>query len=488
SRVWFGVFLCAFAYVLFLLLYLVLRFLAGVIFDSIDMPVWDTLILPARNWARLGFLLAALLRARRMARAAISEATSDAGKKRANGFFQGLWLGYCFAVVYGYLMGGFVGIVTITFPAVLLFWLLMHRLSRFLLPLDEGDSLNQAFRALVTFSAGTNYPYYVMQGRDKVLRVAGNQFAQDMVYGPTIFGPGIFLTGPDHVVAVSDGLAFIGVKGPGVAFTDLFHLYQEPLDLRPQQRAYTVDAQTQDGIQLKFVTFGPFQLDPGEQKPTLGNSFPFRPSSIFKAFHGRPINVHRYKDEDGDVIEERQQRRWDELYSIKGTHVMQDIIAEYRFDQLYEPEHADKDPRIEIARKYREQLSVELESYGIKVLGGGISNLLPAQKDLVIKQRIKSWQASQERRILEQLGDADAKVEAIVNQARVNVQEEMIIRIGAAIAGKALDKDVLYNTMALRFVESLSQMLDNPNLGEQVPPQELQTARRAMRVLGDRGS
>ncbi|MBN1180190.1 MAG: hypothetical protein JXD18_13345, partial [Anaerolineae bacterium] len=28
SRVWFGVFLCAFAYVLFLLLYLVLRFLA----------------------------------------------------------------------------------------------------------------------------------------------------------------------------------------------------------------------------------------------------------------------------------------------------------------------------------------------------------------------------------------------------------------------------------------------------------------------------
>ena len=111
---------------------------------------------------------------------------------------------------------------------------------------------------------------------------------------------------------------------------------QEPMDLQSQQRPYTVEATTKDGICLEFNTFGPFQLDAGEQQPELGKPFPFRKSSVFKAFHAQSIDIKR--DElDGEVVEKRVRRRWDELYEMIGTHVMQDIISGYKFDELHEP-------------------------------------------------------------------------------------------------------------------------------------------------------
>ncbi len=403
------------------------------------------------------------------------KSTSESGKQRGTWFFLYLWLGFCFASWIG-IASDWKGLLIITIPAVLIFWLLLYYLAHFILPLDEDQPISTAFSCLLTFSAGTNYPYYVIEDREKVERVPGNQFKQDPIRGPTIYGPGIFLTGPDHIVVVSSGLGATGIRGPGVVFTHLFEAIQEPMELRPQQRPYEVEAITKDGIEVKFNAFGPFQLDAGEQQPEPGKSFPVRTSSIFKAFHyAQYVDIQRGKKYD-QVVEEREKLRWDELYQTIGAHVMQDIIAEYTLNELAEPHDLDKDPRTKIAEEYRNRMRDELPKYGIKIPGGGVSNLFPANKDVVFGQRIKSWQARWQRKLLEDLGAAEAEVEKLIGQARAQVQTDMIQNISDAIAEAATDdREVIVNAVILRFIESLNQMVERSQLRERLPDDTVRT-------------
>jgi hypothetical protein len=391
---------------------------------------------------------------------------------------QWLWLGFCFAGWIGHLAGKWVGLLTITLPAVVIFWGALYYFAHFILPLDKDQQVSTAFRCLLTFSAGTNYPYYAMEGRRKVERVPGNQFSD------LFAGPGIFLTGPDYAVAVSNGLKFVGVRGPGVVFTKKFETIQKPMELRPQQRPYTVEATTKDGIQVEFTTFGPFQLDAGKQRPELGKPFPLRSKSIFKAFYARPVDVKR-SEANGEVVEEREQRRWDELYEIIGTHVMQDIIAKYKFDELCEPFDPEKDPRTEIAAEYRSRMREELSKHGIKIPGGGISNLLPADTDAIFERRVANWQAEWQRKLLEQIGAAEAEAERLIGQTRAQVQAEMIQNISEAIEEVTTDdREVIINTVALRFIESLNQMVEKSEVEERLSPEVARTMGDLPRVIG----
>jgi hypothetical protein len=319
-----------------------------------------------------------------------------------------------------------------------------------------------------------------MEGREKVERVPGNQF------GEFFAGPGVFVTGPDHVVAVETGLEFAGVRGPGVVFTERYESIQEPVDLRPQQRSYTVETVTKDGVPVKFTTFGPFQLDVGNRQPEQGKPFPFRKSSIFRAFYAQPIDITRGEVE-GEVVEERKRRRWDELYAMIGTHVMQDIIAEYKFDELCELLDPEKDPRAKIADEYQKRMQEELRKYGIRILGGGISNLFPADKDAVLARRIENWQAQWQRRMLEQLGIAEAEAERLIGQTRAKVQAEMIQSISEALTEVTVDdKDVIFNTVALRFVDSLNQMVVQAKVRERLPGDVTEIIEELPHIIGGR--
>jgi len=432
----------------------------------------------AEDWATVGLVVAIIVVAGLGVLFGKKMGNSEPGKRRGAIFVSGLWIGCCFASWIGHRAGGWVGLLAITLPAVTVFWLSLYYLARFILPLDEDQSVLTALRCLLTFLAGTNYPYYAMEGREKVERVPGNQFSLFFA------GPGIFLTSPDHVVAVSDGLNFKGVRGPGVVFTHLWEVIQEPMDLRPQQRAYPVEAVTKDGILVKVNTFGPFQLDTGKQQPEPGKPFPVRARSVFKAFHERPMEIKR-DEHRGEVVEERKRRRWDELYEVVGTRVIQDIIAEYEFNELCEPLDPSKDPRVEIAAKYWTRMEQELSRYGIKVPGGGISNLLPADEDVVPQRRIMNWQAQWQRKMLERLGLAEAEAERLIGQTRAQVQAEMIQSISEALAEVTTDdKEIIINTVALRFIESLNRMIAQPQLRGRLPPGVVRTMDDLPYIIG----
>jgi hypothetical protein len=405
-------------------------------------------------------------------------AGSQSGKRRGAILVAGLWSGFCLAGWIGHMAGKWVGLLTITLPAVMIFWLSLYYLARFILAPDENRPVSTALRCLITCSAGTNFPYYALEDGEKVERVPGSQTS--LLFS----GPGIFLTGPDHVVVLSNNLKFTGVRGPGVVITKLWEVIQEPIDLRPQHRAYEVEAVTKDGIRVRVKAFVPFQLDAGAQQPEMGKPFPHRASSVLKAFHARPVDIER-STYQGAVTEERRQRRWDELCEIIATRVMQDILAEYKFNELCEALDPDKDPRVEITKAYQAQMKKELDDYGIKVLGGGVSNLLPTDTDAVFERRLMNWQAQWRRKMLERLGAAEAEAERLIGQTRAQVQAEMIQSISGGIAEVSTDdKEVIFNTIALRFIESLNQMVAQPRLRDQLPPNVIRTMEYLPRIIG----
>lgn len=326
-----------------------------------------------------------------------------------------------------------------------------------------------AFRILLDYSRGSHYPFWVVtdepREEDKIEeRGKGNALAM------LAFGRGIIISDCDHAVAVSSGMRFSGVQGPGLLFTGFAERPMRTLDLRPQLRAFNVEALTLDGIQVKVLAFTPFQIDRGEQQPKLGQPFPYRRNAAFRAVHAQMMELPENRD--------HPQHTWDDLPKLIGTRILQDILSRYRFDEFYEYKQGEMMPRVRIANEFREQLKAQLEPLGIQLLGGGISNLLPV-KDKVLEERIRNWRAEWTRRIL--LKQAEGQRERIwrIEQARAQAQAELILALGERLA--ELDKrgaPVSPDTIVGQFIRVLEDMAQQPMLRRYLPRDTSEDLRR----------
>jgi SPFH domain / Band 7 family len=362
------------------------------------------------------------------------------------------------------------GFVLIALPNVALFWVGAYALSQKLLPFGDRVSRAyrlQAFRALLTYTLGTNGAYYVVENRKPTKRVSGDQSRRFLA------GPGIVITGCDHTVVISDGIKIKGVQDPGVSFTKGFERVEEAIDLRVQVRVFDVEALTKDGLRIKVRISVPFRIQAGSQWPELNTSFPFRKSAVFNAVRRQPVE-HSHETLQGKTVEIRQRRSWDEVVSIAATQVIRRIISTYSFDELCAPYELQRDPRKEIVDKLQRQVKEELEPVGIQVIGGGVSNLLPVDNRL-LQQRMDNWQAEWTRRTAIEMGKADAEYIRMIESARAQAQAEMIRTISEGLerAG-AVDTTISNEVIALRFVEALEKMIASPAVQRALPASTVQ--------------
>ncbi|MCJ7736760.1 MAG: SPFH domain-containing protein, partial [Anaerolineae bacterium] len=260
----------------------------------------------------------------------------------------------------------------------------------------------------------------------------------------------------------------------------------EPVDLRTQQRMFEAEATTRDGIHLNLSTAGSFQLDAGDRCPRLGESLPCRTSSVYRALHARPLDIVRRQEEEGEIIETRNLRRWDELYEITAAHVTRDVIEQYRLDELlYDPEKSTEDPRVAINKLYKRQMTRELHKAGTKVLKVDVGNLIPAKREAVFERRILHWQAQWQRKMLEKLGIAEADIERIRLEAQADAQIEMIHTIGEAISEvSGTSRETVVHSVILRFINSLNEMAARPEVRSHLPPEVPQAVRNLPHIIG----
>lgn len=348
-----------------------------------------------------------------------------------------------------------------------------------------------ALRSLLSFLLGTNFPYYVVIDEkitertedsrtwlpDKerlVKRLSGDLFGNFMA------GPGIVLTGCDHTVAISTGLRVKGAKGPGIVFTYAAESPTHVLDLRTQLRAFPVEAITKDGIAVKVITFLPFRIGAGSEQPVLGKGFPYRASDAFKAI----CADQTYHTDISQSPESMKELRWYDLPELFGERIVRDIISRYSFDELYAPfelqDESTPIPRLKIAAELRERLDQILPAYGIQRVGGGISNLMPVDPG-VIERRIRSWQSVWTRRIMLQLADGQSRRLQLVERARAQAQIDLILAIGKRLEQM---RNLNMDGIVFYFVSVLEELANRPTLRRLLPHDTDQVLKEALRAVG----
>lgn len=386
-------------------------------------------------------------------------------KRRGAGWVAFLWFWFCAIslIIYGH--NDWIALFTIALPSIILFWGGLFFLSGYILPPQEGisDWRQKAFRSLLTFALGTNYPYYVVEDWKKEPlepRVAGDINRQ------LLAGPGIVITSCDHLVVIFSGLKFMGVRTPGLTFTSSYDRIYAVVDLRPQLRTFAVKAETKDGVPVTIFTFTPFRMNAGERQPQLGASYPFDERAVFRAVHDQPIEHKWRRDDDGRAIEKRDKVLWDELVPIIAPPLLKDIIVEYTCDELCAP----GDPRTEIKQKFKERIAKEMESCGVQVLGGGIGNIMPADKDeegesKVIKQRIENWKADWQRKIEIELGKGEAEAARQLESVRTQAQIKVMRDVARLLSDEAVSEKVI----ALRLIEAMEEMTSERPVRQELP-------------------
>lgn len=344
--------------------------------------------------------------------------------------------------------------------------------SRFLLPSPEEETHGRAYSFLRDHVLGMNLPAYVVvdtphQGSKAEERVPGDRFSQ------LASGPGFVLSDCDHAVAVSSGIKFKGVQGPGITFTGYADRVMQTVDLRPQLRAFHVEALTKDGIKIRVLAFTPFKIDSRGRQPQLGEAFPYNKGAAFRAIHAQRME----HEGAGQSAERMKQRAWQDLPQMISEHILQDVIGEYEFDDLYGPyQPGGEPPRKVIAQAFRERLAAELEPLGLHLVGGGISDLEPADSRDVYLKRVHSWQADWERKITLRKAEGQAEWLRMVERARAEAQAELILSLGHQLeelstAGTGFRPDVAVKLL-VTILDEL--MVQQPTVGQIVPGETLQ--------------
>lgn len=360
-----------------------------------------------------------------------------------------------------------------------LFALLRYPENRELLK-QRIDQRRKALRCLLTYTLGTHYPYYVVIDEKIAERTEGTRtwmteeeklvkWVDGDSFGAFLSGPGIVLTGCDQAVVLSTGLKFKGAKGPGVIFTDMSDNPAHIIDLRGQLCAFPVRAWTKDGIEVELVTFIPFQIGTGKGKPALRRGFPYRSSDVFKAVHAQLVE----HVDPSQVPENLKQHEWYDLPQVVGERIVREIISRYEFDELYAPfelhEDAGQHPRSQISEKLGKKLDQVLPDWGIQRIGSGIGNLEPVDKR-VIEQRIEAWRADWAREIMLKQAAGQSRRLRMVEQARAQAQIDLILAIGKQIERlQVVGAPIPMDAVACYFIEVLEKLAGRPALRQFLP-------------------
>lgn len=416
------------------------------------------------------------------------------------------WLSLCALCIAGYLLGDWPGLAMVPLTTIVILLWLLFRFSKWVLPLPlpvspsppekkkEQRSLSdriksfipnleskieglyeasirasqrvldflrhprkhgyhphpeqvKAFRCLLTYLLGTNWPFYFVKDGKVETRVNGNPFRQFFA------GPGFVYCEPDQAAYVTDSVKLTRVCGPGLTFTGLYDQEVVPLDLRPQLRAFYVEALTRDGIRIRVLVFTPFRLYSPERNPRLPGSFPFSPRSA------QQIAQHELTERMRDKTAGSEKHTWNgTLVPVLTRPIVRDIISRYTVDELCSPLDPDRDPRVEIVREMRRRLRRVLAGYGIELIGGGISNLVPLD-DTVNQRRLDNWKTKWEHQILLAMSEGRSERARHIEKARAQAELQILHRLGQAAREGDLGDEASQVALTLRFIDCLGEVM-----------------------------
>lgn len=371
-------------------------------------------------------------------------------------FMAAQWFSFCALCLVGYLAGGQIGLLTITLPCLVMFWVVLSRIACYTLPLREDCQESMAFRCLLTHAMGTNYPYHVVRGGEVEDRYPGIPFLQFFA------GPGIVYADPDQGAYVDNNRSIRQIFGPGLNFTRVFEENPRALDLRPQVRSFPITALTKDGISVHSQVTLAFRLRHSRQPSQPGESFHSSQRTASQ------IATSEYVEGGRQPAEAAGQHRWDgQLVALLVTPILQDIVSRKSVDELCAPRIQQGGPqphiryiapRTDIAAELRTRTRRALHKQGVELVEIWFDNLSP--RDLsVLRRRIHNWRAACEQYILRLMSQGQADRSQKLEEARGEAEREILDRFKEIVDSGQYDPGLSQTALALRFIDSLGEVL-----------------------------
>lgn len=373
-----------------------------------------------------------------------------------------LWAEYVLACWIGYQVAGRAGLLLITLPSQLLLGLMLYFISGYILPIEAPPQKDaqqtqeeqkrqqdqyrakqkkqraQTLRSLISYNLGTNYPYYVIEDW-RTRETLGQQQPQPRVPGNAgrdyFCGPGIIMNSCDHATVSATGKEFT-VQPPGISFTGQHQKLYTDIDLRPQVRGTMVQAETKDGITVDVFAAMPHKMavDDDALPVAIGRAYPCGEAAILTIVRHNTVVEHDWSKTNGLASENTREIPWHELVYLKGPAILKDIIATYTCDELHDAVDATgnfRDPRVEIAQKFKDALSKAMQPVGIALIGAGIGNIgVPAE---VTTQRITNWKSKWQRKIAEEVERTETKLRKQRSQIQNEVRRDFVERLSAIL-------------------------------------------------------
>ncbi len=319
---------------------------------------------------------------------------------------------------------------------------LFIQILRQLYDLSEKDA--EEFVRLVLFGLPWRKPFH------PIWRVEKGRATPD---GPAtmrkVGGPGFLSVGHDSAVVTSRLGKLYRVIGPGFHVLDPFEKVWDVIDLRPQRRTVNVGMMTRDGIPISCEASIRFRIDDGGQEPTSDVPYPFDEQAIVTA-----ATIKRHKG--GDVIQDWTGR-------ISGGSLdgaIRNRLEKYNLDEFLASSEDAMPPVAQLEAEIFEAVRKSGEGMGIIVEQVQLGPIQP-DEEAVSRQWLEAWQSEWQNFAAQQLTEGEVVQKHLVDQARVQMQVELVTGMMPVIQKLHKEGDEEASQLILlRFLNVLQSMAD----------------------------
>ncbi|MEA3397148.1 MAG: SPFH domain-containing protein [Chloroflexota bacterium] len=238
----------------------------------------------------------------------------------------------------------------------------------------------------------------------------------------SVGGPGFLSIGHDSAAIVERGGIITRVLDPGSHRLNDFERVWDVVDLRPQRREVTIQANTRDGIPVSCQAEIRFRIDNGENFPTPRNSASHRFTPVTEE---SVLNVATSKVA---LIPGGPRRTTDWTIRISNGILDGEIrnrIEEFRLDEILTPRRTSS--------PFVETLESEIETsvrktalkLGVHVDRVQLNPILPSEED-ISQQWLESWRSAWELKASRDKARAKAAGSKKVRLARIRAQATLL--------------------------------------------------------------
>lgn len=292
----------------------------------------------------------------------------------------------------GWLFNRWVGILAISLPISLIWYLVIHRIAQVIYPVscpDDKKEARQKTRMFISYLLGVQYPVWMPKSR------ADHEF-DERIKGDTrrdMGMPGMIWSWPHQAIGSSIGIEFNKVDGPGVVFTGQYEKPVALVDLRMQLRSTTVKTVTKDGMEIPAVVIAAFAMDQerwpkaewsradfSRLKHRIGKDYKIdRTEGSFQYSTGRikaALGTHGVMVPGETKDKNHKPLNWDDWVVAQVEHVTRQVVSERSLDELWRPQNDGRGASAlnEMSDEITDRLSLQLREAGVQLFVARIVN------------------------------------------------------------------------------------------------------------------